>query len=338
MSITNADAAIWAFAHLVARGRVAAASTLLAQQQVVRRAINPNVPSPELVAISILIGNFREKDEPHIPQTFRGRQLDTLLARLADFASVEPIASHLPLLLDFIAAAADTTRRRLRDVFPAADALAKSGKPRLAFEIASNVITNDSTLESVAAAYPWYRSANEALSAARLKTQARFHGGSATISADRIVLEWRVDDSTRFVRYGAELPVNRAEYRFDVIIEGASRYYRFTAAAAPKPVGAAPFSATLAEILPPSAGRQVVGGNIRNGIQADTTVLQNVVLRTEFAPGILRFVVSDPAMIEVLRRERPAQARFRFYPCAVTVGVVGASRCVDERIPVTYTP
>jgi len=49
---------------------------------------------------------------------------------------------------------------------------------------------------------------------------------------------------------------------------------------------------------------------------------------------VLRMIVTDRGVLDALRRARPAQARFRFRPCARPVG--GAEQCVDERVTIGY--
>ena len=56
------------------------------------------------------------------------------------------------------------------------------------------------------------------------------------------------------------------------------------------------------------------------------------VVRAEAQPGGFRVVLRDRAVVDALRRERPAAARFRFRPCEPDP----AAACVDQQVPVTY--
>src|SRR5206468_4260249 len=105
---------------------------------------------------------------------------------------------------------------------------------------ASNAVVNDSTLEPEAAKFAWYRPAAEAYNAAKRATAARFHAGSATVSADKAVFEWVVDDSTPFPVNRAETPPDRTEYQWDVAANASGRYYRFMATTRPRSATAAP--------------------------------------------------------------------------------------------------
>jgi TolB-like protein len=337
--VASGDAAIWSFTTHILRARVANAVTVLQQLTGMRRMMAPTAPNPEFTAFSMLMGNQDPLDEPGITRAIRGAQLDSTLAHIAEFAASPQISPWLPLMLPMFAEVADTSLARLPELLPAADALAAKGQATLAYQIVSNAVASDSTLEAKAGAYPWYRSGAEALNATRNATKARFKPGTATISGTQAVFEWRVDDTAPFTRHRAETPPGRTEYRWDVIVQTGNRYYRLTTNSGAKPAGAAPASGTLADLLPVSVNRAVLTGSANaDGAMKDTTRLPSVVLRTETAPGVFRMIVTDQSVIEPLRRSRPTHARFRFEPCVTPVGVVGQRQCLDERIPITYAP
>ncbi|MGH7520305.1 MAG: hypothetical protein ACREMI_03405, partial [Gemmatimonadales bacterium] len=334
----SSDAAIWSFALNLARGRASAAQVLLEQQAALRRAVAPGAPNPEFTALLTLMGNQDPEDEPHITRQFRGRQLDSLLAHLADFVAAPQLGPWLPMILSVLADVADTTNKRSADLLVAADSLAKRGQNFLAFSTASNAVTNDTMLEPKAAGFAWYRGPAEAYNAVKRSAAARMRPGSATVSERQAVFEWKVDDSAPFALDRAESPAGRVEYSWEVNVDLGTRYYRMTTNSQAKSAVAAPRAVLLGDVLPPTANRSVFGGASAAGVQKDTTRLLNVTLRTEIAPGVLRMIVNDPVVVESLRRARPAQARFRFFPCAVPVGTVGRRECLDERIAITYSP
>lgn len=335
-AVSAGDASAWAFALHLLRARLASAGTLLQQGTALRKVFSPGAPAPEFTAFMMLLGNQDPEDEPGIPRAFRERQLDTMLKHLDEFVASD-VGPWLPMLLPMFAEAIDKTKLRSAGLLKAADAQASKGRAALAFQIASNVVARDTTLEPDAAAYAWYRSGAEALNATRLATQSRMHPASASVGADRAVFEWRVDDTTSFTRSRAETPAGRGEYRWEVTLELNGRYYRLAASGAAKSPSATPASGTLNDILPLTANRGVNTGALNaSGVMTDTTRLQGVALRTEFAPGVLRMVVTDKAVIDALRKARPAQARFRFLPCVSPVGAIGKDQCVDERVSISY--
>jgi TolB-like protein/tetratricopeptide (TPR) repeat protein len=334
--LVSADAAMWAFALHLMRSRIASAATLLQQSVAMRRMMAPG-GTPEFTGFLTLMGNQDPEDEPRISRDFRRRQLDSVLTHLDQVAANEQLAPWLPMMVNMFVEIVDP-KKRIADVLRAADALAAKGQTALAFQLASNAVANDTTAEPAAAKFAWYRSGAEALNAVRLATQSRFRPGSATVSAERAVFEWRVDDAAPFTRNRAETPVSRAEYRWQITVDLGDRYYRLLASANGKTPGP-PASGTLSDILAPSVGRTIFTGKLNVlGVMADTTALQGVALRTEIAPGVMRMSVTDPTLLATLRRERPTHARFRFDPCVTPVGTVGQRQCVDERIPISYQP
>jgi TolB-like protein len=336
--IASSDAAAWSFGLHLLRGRVAHAQTLYQQASGMRRMVSQGSPTPELTALRSLIGNEDPEDEPGIPRELRARQMDSVVAHLSEFVAAPQLGPWVPMILAMLADVADTTKKRSAELLKVADALAAKGPTLAAFHIASNAVANDSTLEPMAAQYAWYRTGAEAFNALRLATQSRFKPGTATVSAQQAVFEWRVDDATPFTRHRAETPPGRAEYRWDVVVDAGERYYRLTASPVGKSGAEAPMRGTLAEIRLTTEGRSVSAGAMVAGVMKDTTRLMAVGLRTETAPGVLRMIVSDPTIIGALRRTRPSHARFRFEPCVIPVGTVGRKQCVDERVAITYAP
>jgi TolB-like protein len=334
----SADAAQWSFGLHVLRGRVAQAQALLQHSIGLRKLLAPTAPGAELSGFGNLLGSGDPEAEPRHSRQFRGQMLDSLLVRLDAFVAAPQLAPWLPMLLPLLAEVADTTKRRQAALLPVADALASKGHAQLAYSLAANAISEDSTLEPIAAQYAWYKTNAEAYNAAKRLVMARFRPGTATISAQQAVFEWRVNDSTPFPRNRAETPVGRGEYRWIVNLEGNNRYYRLSASSTTKSPTDTPGSGTLADLLPPTANRQVVSGTLAGGVKMDTTLLVNVQLRTEVAPGLLRMIVSDQAVVDALRRARPAQAVFRLEPCIVPVGTLNQRQCLEERVAITYAP
>jgi TolB-like protein/tetratricopeptide (TPR) repeat protein len=334
--LVSSDAAQWTFALHLMRSRIASAATLLQQSVALRRMMAPG-GTPEFTGFLTLMGNQDPEDEPRIPRDFRRRQLDSVLVHLDQVAANEQLAPWLPMIVNMFVEIVDP-KKRIPDVLRAADALAAKGQTALAFQLASNAVANDSTAEPAAAKFDWYRSGAEALNAVRLATQSRFRPGSATVSAQQAVFEWRVDDTAPFTRNRAETPISRAEYRWQITIDVGDRYYRLLASTQGKVAGP-PASGPLSDILAQAAGRTIFTGKLNAlGAMTDTTALQGVALRTEGAPGVMRMTVTDPTLLATLRRERPTHARFRFDPCVTPVGTVGQRQCVDERVPITYQP
>ena len=332
--IVNIDAASWAFAMHLLTNRVAQANALMEQQIAFRRQVGPGAP-PEPTSYFVLIGNTRPEDEPLMPRALRGMQLDSLLSHLGDAAATSQIGQWLPVMLPFLADVADTTGARTASLIKAADALAASGHAQLAFQLASNAVSSDSTLEASAATYAWYRAGAEPFNAVKRATMDRFKPTSATIAADRAVFEWTVADSAPFARNRSETPLMRPEYRWEITVNAGERYYRFGASGGSRVPGP-PVSGTLADVLSATGSRWIFTGKLAGGVQKDTTQLQGGLPRTEVAPGVLRIIVTDKAVLDVMRTARPAEARFRFFPCVRPLGSTGSLECLDTMVKVIY--
>ena len=334
----SAEAAAWSFNLHLLRGRVTSAQALLQQSIALRRLLAPSSPVIELSGFGTLLGSGDPDAEPRLTREFRRMTLDSLVARLDAFVASPQLSPWLPMILPLLAETADTTRKRLATLLPVADALAAKGHAQLAFYLAANTVSEDSTLEPVAARYAWYRTSAEAYNAAKRAVLARFKPSSANVNSQRAVFEWRVNDSTPFTRNRAETPIGRTENRWMVTVDAGRRYYRLSANSATK-VMEPPTSGTLSDLLPPTANLSVIGGNLdAGGVRRDTTFQAGIQLRTEIAPQTLRLVVSDSTFIGTLRRERPTHAVFRFEPCIVPVGTLGQRQCFEEKVPITYAP
>jgi TolB-like protein len=332
----NGDAGAWAFALHLFAGRMSRAGTLLDQRIALQRLITPSAPAPDFTAFVMMMGNQNPEDEPAIPRSVRVSQLDTMLAHVTEAAAVPQLGPWLPILLPILAEVADTTKQRLVELVSAADALATAGRARLAFELASNAVVSDSTLEAKAAKFPWYRAGAEPYNAVKRAAQERFSPRSATVAADRAVFEWTVADSAPFTRNRVETPIGRSEYRWEVTLVSGNRNYRMVVATPQRSPGGTPASGTLGDIVGPTAQRFVTTGIVTAGIQKDTTALQAVALRTELAPGALRMVVTDRAVLDELRQTKPAEARFRFLPCVRPLGSTGKLECKEGLVKITY--
>lgn len=333
--MTNQDAAQWAFAlHLLA-SRLPRAGALLDQRIALLRLMTPGAPGADVTAFSTMIGNPDPEAEPGIPRSLRGAQLDSLLAHLPDVAASPQLGPFVPLLLPILAETADTTHRRLAELIGAADRLAALGRTSLAFQVASNAASSDSTLEAAAAKFPWYRTEAEAYNMVKRTTMARFRPGSVTVSADRAVFEWVVLDTTPFTWNRAETPVGRGEYRWVVSLDAGNRNYRLTVSATARAPVAAVSIGPLVDVLRP-ARRSVTTGVLVGGVRTDTTEMQGVTFRAEAAAGAMRMVVTDRALLADLLRTKPAEAHFTFFPCIRPVGSTGKLECAEGAVKVTY--
>ena len=334
--MVNRDVAMWAFMlHLLA-GRTAQAAGLLENSTALMRLVQPSMPGLPMMSFMIMMGNDNPDDEPGITRAVRAQVLDSALRHVNELAASPVLGPYVPLLLPSLAELAGHPETRSAAILQAAESLAASGKTRLAFELASNTVEEeDSTAEPRAAAFPWYRSGAEALNAVRLAMQSRMHAGSASVGADRAVFEFRVDSGGPLVWNRPETPAGQGQAGWDVRITAATRYYRLRVSAQGKVPGAPVDSGSLESLLPPTANRIVISGRVgEGGAYLDTTMLRTVTLRTETPPGILRLVVTDRAVLDALRRERPAQARFSFTPC---IRPPGQNRqCLDERVTIAY--
>jgi hypothetical protein len=288
-----------------------------------------------MAAFSSLVGNFNPEDEPGIPRSVRGAQLDSLLARLPDVAGTPQIAAFIPMLLPMLAEAADTSNRRLAELIGAADGLASRGQTSLAFQLASNAVSSDSSLEAAAAKYPWYRTGAESYNAVKRVTAARFRPGSAMVSADRAVFEWTVADSAPFTWNRVETPIGRGEYRWEVSVDAGNRNYRLQVSSQTRAPSGASASGSLADYLR-STRRTVITGVLVGGVRKDTTVLQAVTFRTEAVSGALRLILTDRGVLDDLLRSKPTEARFSFFPCVRPVGSTGKLECAEGVSRITY--
>ena len=333
IAMGNLDPMAWAHLLALRGGRAAQAGALL--DQVVGFFRLTGTPMAPLVAFGLLQGNEKPEEEPKIPRQLRAEALDSLLRHITTVAADERIGPWMPFELASLAELAGQKVARAPDLLHAAESLAAAGRTALAFQLALNAIEADSAIRPRAEALAWYRSAADTLSGARAAVQARFHPATASVGSERAVFEWRVDDAAPFAWNRAESESGNSEYGWSVDMEMTGRYYTVSAKTTPVYPGATPGSGTLAELLSPIVARAVTSGAMGpNGVRTDTTRLQGVSLQTEAAPGVLRMIVTDRGVLDALRRARPAQARFRFRPCARPVGA--AAQCVDERVTIAY--
>jgi TolB-like protein len=334
--MVNRDVAMWAFMlHLLA-GHTAQAAGLLENNTQLMRLVQPGMPGLPLGSLFVMMGNSDPDEEPGITRAVRAQVLDSTVRHVNELAASEVLGPYVPMLLPALAEAAGHPETHTGAVLQAAESLAASGRTRLAFELASDMVEEeDSTAEVRAAAFPWYRSGAEALNAVRSAMSSHMHAGSASVGADRAVFEFRVDSLAPLAWNRPETPAGQGQAAWDVKIVTGARYYRLRVNALRKVPGAPADSGSLEALLPPTATRIVLGGTVgADGVEMDTSALQSVQLKTEMPPGFLRLVITDRAVLDVLRRERPAQARFRFTPC---VRPPGQNRqCLDERVTIAY--
>lgn len=64
--------------------------------------------------------------------------------------------------------------------------------------------------------------------------------------------------------------------------------------------------------------------------------MQGVTFRAEAAPGVMRMVVTDRALLADLLRTKPAEVRFTFFPCIRPIGSTGKLECAEGAVKVTY--
>lgn len=329
------DAAAWAFTlNLLANRGVRAGA--VADQAIALYRMLRSGGAPELTGISVVMGNDDPEEDPGITRAVRALQLDSMTAHIVELASVSQLSPWLPMMLVTVAEDAAPNKTRVREVLKAADVLASSGKPALAFQLANNAVASDSTIEPDAAKYAWYRTGAESYNAVKRAAASRFRAGSATISADSAVFEWIVTDSVPFVRDRAETPPGRGEFRWEVTVNAADRFFRFVAAILPKIAVAKPTDVTLAELLSTSSQRYVSVGKVTAGVPGEATVLPNAPVRAESAPGVLRIVVTDRSVLDPILRAKPAEASFRFMPCIRPVGSTAPLECNEAKVSITY--
>lgn len=330
------DAGAWAFTLNLLANRGARAGALIDQSIALSRMLRAG-RAPELNALAMMMGNDDPEENPGITRAVRFIQLDSMVAHIVDLAAVPQLSPWLPMMLTTVAEDAAPAKARVRDLLKASDVLASAGKTALAFQVASNAVASDTTLEPDAAKYPWYRTGAESYNAVKRATANRFRAGSATISADSAVFEWIVNDTVPFVRDRAETPAFRAEFRWEVTVNAGDRFVRFATSVFPKVAVAQPTNVTLSELLAPAASQRSVSvGSLSGGVQKDTTVLASVVVRTVVTPGSMRLVVTDRSVLDPILRAKPAEASFKFMPCIRPVGSPGALECNEGKVAITY--
>ncbi len=331
----NGDVMAWAWGLQLMSGRWTTAATMYDTRVAAVRFFSPECPVPTLCALRALMGNEDPDDEPRITKAFRRQELDTLAAHIGDVTSTGSLATVAPVLLPMLAEAADSSSRPWPVVIRAAEQLAQLGRNQLAFDLASNAVRTDSTLRPRFATAPWYRTGTEAMNAAREEARARMHPVSATLGTDRMTFEWKIDDATPFTRNRTETPPGRPEYVWEVALSANGRGYEALVTAGSKAPGAVPTSVPLAELVTPKSTRVIITGKLNAaGTLTDTTALQGSTVRTELQPGVLRMIVSDTTVLGWVRREKPSQVEFRFFPC--TEPVEAARQCLKEKIAIRY--
>ena len=150
------DAAAWAFTLNLLANRGARAGALVDQSIALSRMLRAG-RAPELNGLAMVMGNDDPEEDPGITRGVRSLQLDSMVAHIVDLAAVPQLSPWLPMMLTTVAEDAAPTKTRVRDLLKASDVLASAGKPALAFQVASNAVASDSTLEPDAAKYAWYQ-------------------------------------------------------------------------------------------------------------------------------------------------------------------------------------
>ncbi|MBI3789641.1 MAG: hypothetical protein HY275_02045, partial [Gemmatimonadetes bacterium] len=335
-ALLNPDAAAWAFALHLWSGRLAMVGTMIEQRTALARMTNPDQPAPSQLAFVVLMGNEDPEDEPGIPRSLRRAVLDSGLAHVEQWAAVDKLRPWLGDLLPMLAEAADKQAPRSGDLLKAAQTLAAAGRDTLAWELAYSTVSTDTLAAIPAATYPFFRKGAEALNASREARKARFRPATATLEAERLVFEWTVQDAQPFTWNLPETPSLGGEYRFESRVQAGNKAFVVAVLSFPKRSGLGVQSGTLAQLLDDKVPRFALSGTLdARGAMADTTRLQSVRVQTEIAPGALRVIVTDRAILDALRASRPKEALFRLLPCPQPIGVP-RRECASDAVAITY--
>ena len=335
------NAAAWAFHLELLAGNGSRAASVLNQVVEFNRGAVRERSSAGRDAVRAMLGLGSPDAELGISRALRGNVLDSLAAHFDSILRSDSLNQRIPYIVPLLARAADTSGKRSRDALDLASRLASSGKTEAAFELLSNLVVQDSTAEIAAATIDWYRSGAAALNAARASRTSRFEPARATVTASQAVFEWNVRGSEPFVVGAPETPPGALEYFWEVRMIAGEREHLVEITPEPKEVGQLPSSGALSAVLKRSTLRQMTLNWIAPDGKPSALSLRLPVtletLRTETAPGVFRVIVTDPVLLDEWRRTKPAEARFRFGPCARPIGVVRSGpSCTDQRVAITY--
>lgn len=281
----------------------------------------------EALAVVFLGGYVRQFFA--LPREVRVTVVERLLGDAGHLPSTGILARMVPfqvrlLLRDTLA---PEVRLRLGErLLAAATALADSGRGDQAFELAHQA-AGDTALQRTIDSVQWFARRRATARAERSAEQRRFRPVAATVSDTAAVFAWQVEGE-RFTWYRVETAIGESDYHWTAEFEVGGKHYEVLTHVDRTP-GSRSRSGSLTDLL---------GSAIRvlHEVDRDTTVphrpVGTAVVRAEAQPGGFRMVLRDRAVVDALRRERPAAARFRFRPCEPDP----AAPCVDELVAVRY--
>lgn len=333
-------AAGWALHLELLAGNATLTTNLFNQVVGLTRGVSSQSAGAGRIAVENMICLCPPEYELGIPRALSGNVLSSLLTHVDAISASDSLVRRLPFIVPLLSHAADTSGKRSGDAIAIASRLAASGKTQAAFELLNNLIAKDSTAEPAAATIDWYKAARATLNSSRDSRTSRFEAARATVSASQAVFEWSVRGDAPFTVNAPETPSGTREYAWQVRLKAGTRQHVVHAEARRKEEGQLPSSGPLSSVALPNTPRGVelsllgATGEPFFG-QALPVTLQAV--RTETAPDVFRIVVTDRALLDEWNRTKPADAAFRFGPCARPIGViVSESGCTDQRIRVVY--
>ncbi len=322
----------WAYTLFVLGGHTDRASEMLARlaNAVAAAAISrPDLGAAGFAEV-LLSGQAPQYFSP--PPAVRVAVVDTLLHAAAVVADTTLVVRGLPfavvmLMEDTLVPNRPAIAQR---ALQAAQRLAPA-HPDLAYQLIEAAAW-DSSARRAADTVGFYRTRRAEVRRADAAIARRFQPGTATVADSIATFTWLVSDTTPFTWARIESPIAQSEYQWQVDFDAGDRHYEALAAVSRTAV-ASPTSGGLQRLLNNSQRM------VHEVVSADTTVPHRTVsrsaVRIEPVTGGFRLVLRDSALVGALRRERPAQLRFRFRPCGREPDDA-APRCVDEMVAVLY--
>ena len=325
------EGANWSFALNLMTGHADRDAAML--ERLTRQLAGLGLPDAvaEGRAFEVLVGNPYAWLDPPIAPEHLAAVADTVLAHPLRLARSGALSWWMPLLLNRIAGALDSSGRYAPRLVAAAFVLADSGLAELAWQVASNAVILDSAVAPRLADAPWYRTRSEDLERVRRDVQRRFAAATARVTDQELVVEWRVDGDSALSWFRAVVPPGRGEYRWQVEVAQPGHIDVAVVALAPRLPGNAPRRTPLAAILNASQRAVLVGPD-----SAHLAPRPGTTVRTELVAGGFRMIVRDSVWAARLLAARPREARFRFFPCYHDPAPPHREECVDQRVPIVY--